>query len=572
MAGVTVKPLYVAIILAWVLVAGAIVYFSGAGAISLPTKIVGEVRRRVLQDASGRVGPPEGHCYLPIGKLKEAPLAMARVNCADDQQAYYNTARNSFWGSDGFNRFMDTVFSKAGNNAFFQGQTETGRPQDEDYHGRPITIVHIGAHLGNIFDRYSALRRGTNLEDRIIMIEPNPANFERLARRSRLDPRFVLVHAAIDKEKGALQPPTDEASASAAITTAAGKEGVWVNYKDPSTVPMGGGSGHEVRINSGRKWFAYSGTPNTLGNGGHIVDEPPVEVAGNASARTEAGFHVHVVTLDDVLMPYIKGETHPFVDESRQQHSLVQLNDPIEPFTRAADIRMREKRRLAKAGAAGGGEDTAAALAAGTEGWIDVIVMDVEGWEPRVLMGAQAALAHAKMVVFGCSQRWVAHSKLTTNKRTFQLLQDSGFTVFLLGKERNVITNDGLGPDKVYDRLNAWGFCAAVRTTLLTSTADGGAAGDAAQAAGSGSSGARGLGIPSGPVPGQHYLPYVGNLTALAQLITGYPSYSPLRGVDSPVCLRYVAGQMWHACKEAGRGYHSREEHEAVHGHGHTRA
>jgi hypothetical protein len=101
-----------------------------------------------------------------------------------------------------------------------------------------------------------------------------------------------------------------------------------------------------------------------------------------------------------------------------------------------------------------------------------------------------------------CVERWKEHAKLITPKKTLKLLHDNGLTVVMLGKDRNFIMNDPIGPDKIIERMTTLGFCAAFRT--------------------------------SNP-------PTVANLTALGLLVAGYPLATPLRGPSSPLCARYVS-------------------------------
>jgi hypothetical protein len=89
-------------------------------------------------------------------------------------------------------------------------------------------------------------------------------------------------------------------------------------------------------------------------------------------------------------------------------------------------------------------------------------------------------------------------------------LSDLGFLIVLLGKERNILANNYLGPDRIYDRLSAWGFCAAIRPEMLTPE---------------------------------------NNITALAQSLTGYVD-TPLRGTNSSFCLRYAAASFYNTCEE----------------------
>jgi FkbM family methyltransferase len=394
------KTWHIALVLTWLCAAAAMVYFTGS--LRLPTGIMGEVRKRfpsVIEPTKPALSSPstpsasaaspapfppsalEPACSLEVGRLKDQPLGTVETRCLSDQETFYSNGKSTFWGHVGQEHFMDVLFSRTGNRAFFET-------------GQPITVVHVGAHLGQIIDRYAHLRRGARLDDRIYLFEPNPANYERLARRVRLDPRLVLVKKAVSNEEG-------------------------------------------------KRFFEYGSVPNTLGSGGRLNDEP----VANASLSTEEGFVVDVTTLDSALS-----------------------HVPV----------------------------------------VDFLLIDPEGWEPRVLMGATKTLARTRFVVFGCSMRWAAHSKLTTNKRLFQLLADAGHTVSVLGKEKHVLASPNVSPDRVFDRLNQYGFCSGVKTTPL---------------------------------------PPVGNLTALSLLMTGLPPGTPFRGESSPPCLRYIAGALHKSCK-----------------------
>ena len=88
----------------------------------------------------------------------------------------------------------------------------------------------------------------------------------------------------------------------------------------------------------------------------------------------------------------------------------------------------------------------------------------------------------------------------------------------MLGKDRNLIMNDPIGPDKIIERMTTWGFCAAIRT--------------------------------SNP-------PAVANLTALWLLVAGYPSTTPLRGPSSPLRARYVSAASYRGCKKNKVGKNS---------------
>jgi len=403
------KAWHIGVFILWLILTTAMVIFSGS--IRIPTKIfsVGGFTTTIKSFTKGYIDTNTtalslaklyATCSLPIGKLKPEPLQMAKSHCRDSQDLFYNSGgKSTYWGHHGLNKFMDSIFNKPGNKNFFT------------FHdNRPINVVHIGAHLGNMMDAYSRLRRGPRLDDRIILFEPNPANYDRLVRRVRLDPRLVLTNQAISNEPG-------------------------------------------------RQWFSFSSVPNTLGNSGKLQEEKPEDAQEvyidpslskeeqDTLKQKQTGYYVNVTTLDVALKSY-----------------------PV----------------------------------------IDFIFMDPEAWEPRIFLGAKETLAKTRMMAFGCSSRWVAHSKITTNKRIFQYLQDLGFTIVLLGKEQHLLINEDMGPDRIYDRLNAWGFCAAIRFNTIT--------------------------------------PEI-NITALSQSISGHLD-GPLKGTNSSFCLRYVAASLYNTCEE----------------------
>jgi len=333
-------------------------------------------------------------CFLHSGRLTNSALDSAAINCKEEQDSFYKDHKGDFYGGPGYERIMASLFSRQGNADFFFGNS-----------GRPIVLAHIGAHLGGMFERYSALKRGPRLDDRMVMVEPNPANTERLFRRIRMDNRLSLLQAAVSNVKG-------------------------------------------------KGFFKYSGVPNVIGNGGRLVDESEIEsgaVIVNTSIPLDSpeaiGYWTDVLTLDDLLDPY--------------------------PY-------------------------------------IDFLFMDPDATEPRIFLGAPKTLSRIRFMIFMCAERWKEHAKLITPKKTLKLLHDNGLTVVMLGKDRNLIMNDPIGPDKIIERMTTWGFCAAIRT--------------------------------SNP-------PAVANLTALGLLVAGYPSTTPLRGPSSPLCARYVSAASYRGCK-----------------------
>ena len=282
-------------------------------------------------------------CFLHTGRLREDAAAAAARACRDEQEAALATDKQAFYGGPGYDRIMGELFSREGNARFFSAP-------------RALVMVHVGAHLGGMIERYAHLRRGPRLDDRLVMVEPNPANAERLARRIRADPRLVLRRQAVSNTRG-------------------------------------------------RRWFAFSGTPNVLGNGGHVLDEEDSALAVGRGANVTdpekvEGVELDVLTLDEILDEY-----------------------PV----------------------------------------VDFLFMDPEGFEPRIFLGAERTLSRVRFMVFGCSERWKDHFRFTTNKRTLQILEDAGLAFVMLGKDRNVILNEQFGPDRAQDRLTSWGFCAAIR-------------------------------------------------------------------------------------------------------------
>jgi len=273
-----------------------------------------------------------------------------------------------------------------------------------------------------MLERYAALRRGPRLDDRLVMAEPNPANTERLFRRFRIDPRLSLAQAAVSNKASAAQ------------------------------------------------WFAFSGVPNTLGNGGRLLDAPPEDAPQNASAAAaepedkRRGYMARVETLDSLL----DGYAH-----------------------------------------------------------VDFLFMDPEGMEPRIFMGAPRTLARVRFMVFGCAEKWKDHFRFTTTKVTLRRLHEAGLTVVMLGKDRNVIMNEPAGPERIYDRMTTWGFCAAIRTAAPRSAAGGAG------------------------LPGAATGPAVSNLTALGLLVSGQEALvgTNASGGAWPVCARFVGGAAWLECR-----------------------
>jgi FkbM family methyltransferase len=356
-------------------------------------------------------------CFLNPGRLSKSALDTAAINCKEEQDLFYKDHKGDFYGGPGYERIMASLFSRQGNKDFFHGDTSTSSTSattsiasststtSTTSIGRPIVLVHIGAHLGGMFERYAALKRGPRLDDRLVMVEPNPANTERLFRRIRMDNRLSLIQAAISNVKG-------------------------------------------------KGFFQYSGVPNTIGNGGHLVDDLEIEngnINANASIPADSpeaiGYWTDVLTLDELLDPY--------------------------PH-------------------------------------IDFLFMDPDATEPRIFLGASHTLSRIRFMIFMCAERWKEHARLITPKKTLKLLHDNGLTVVMLGKDRNLIMNDPIGPDKIIERMTTWGFCAAIRT--------------------------------ENP-------PAVANLTALGLLVAGYPSNTPLKGPNSPLCARYISAAAYNNCK-----------------------
>jgi FkbM family methyltransferase len=87
------------------------------------------------------------------------------------------------WGNKGYDRVRGALFNRYDGRPFFP-------------RSRHITFLSVGAHFGDILDRYGALGRGPRLDDRIILVEPHPHTIQRLKGRIRLDHRLLLMPAA----------------------------------------------------------------------------------------------------------------------------------------------------------------------------------------------------------------------------------------------------------------------------------------------------------------------------------------------------------------------------------------
>ena len=120
---------------------------------------------------------PRPNCGLP------ALSVTAEKDCMSEQLAHYTENKDSYWGSAGYDRTKGTLFNRFDGRAFFP-------------RSRPILMVSVGAHFGDILDKYGALGRGPRLDDRIILVEPHPLTVKRLSGRIRLDHRLLLMHAA----------------------------------------------------------------------------------------------------------------------------------------------------------------------------------------------------------------------------------------------------------------------------------------------------------------------------------------------------------------------------------------
>jgi hypothetical protein len=110
-----------------------------------------------------------------------APLAQAAdvaANAAD------------YLGVAGHDRFLGGVFTR------FDGKFLFPR-------GRAANFVQVGAHGGQIIDRYRDLSRGPRLDDTIVLVEANSESVKRLAGRIRMDSRLLLKHGAAWSEDGA---------------------------------------------------------------------------------------------------------------------------------------------------------------------------------------------------------------------------------------------------------------------------------------------------------------------------------------------------------------------------------
>ncbi len=126
---------------------------------------------------------PRPNCGLP------ALPKDAAAKCLAEQSKDFLADKEKFWGSAGHDRTRNNLFNRYDGRPFF--------PRT-----RPITFISVGAHYGDILDRYGALGRGPRLDDRIILVEPNPFTIERLKGRIRLDHRLLLMPAAAYSSDG----------------------------------------------------------------------------------------------------------------------------------------------------------------------------------------------------------------------------------------------------------------------------------------------------------------------------------------------------------------------------------
>jgi FkbM family methyltransferase len=120
---------------------------------------------------------PRPNCGLP------SLTTTAERDCMDEQRKHYEASKDSYWGSAGYDRTKGTLFNRFDGRAFFP-------------RSRPILMVSVGAHFGDIIDKYGALGRGPRLDDRIVLVEPHPLTVKRLSGRIRLDHRLMLMPAA----------------------------------------------------------------------------------------------------------------------------------------------------------------------------------------------------------------------------------------------------------------------------------------------------------------------------------------------------------------------------------------
>ena len=127
---------------------------------------------------------PRPNCGLP-----PLPANAVALCLAEQQKAFAESKGEKFWGSAGFDRVQGTLFNRYDGRPFFP-------------RSRAINLVSVGAHFGGILDRYGALGRGPRLDDRIILVEPNPLTIQRLKGRIRLDHRLLLMPAAAYNSDG----------------------------------------------------------------------------------------------------------------------------------------------------------------------------------------------------------------------------------------------------------------------------------------------------------------------------------------------------------------------------------
>jgi FkbM family methyltransferase len=177
---------------------------------------------------------PRPNCGLP-----SLPVT-AEKDCMAEQLAHYVANKDSYWGSAGYDRTKSTLFNRFDGRAFFP-------------RSRPITLVSVGAHFGDIIDKYGALGRGPRLDDRIILVEPHPLTVRRLSGRIRLDHRLMLIPAA-------------------------------------------------AADFDGRAWFEYANGRAESGGSGRVKRELPDNVT--AAEAEGKGAEVRVITIDSLLKKF----------------------------------------------------------------------------------------------------------------------------------------------------------------------------------------------------------------------------------------------------------------------------
>ena len=171
------------------------------------------VRRSLEQQASTAAAkePEPENVSRPNCGIPTAPSDVA-AQCLAEQKSAFLADKEMFFGIKGYDRTRNNLFNRYDGRPFF--------PRT-----RHVTMVSVGAHFGDIMDRYGALGRGPRLDDRIILVEPHPYTIQRLKGRIRLDHRLLLMQAAAHNFDGE----------------------AWFEYEKKNIFPEPGGSGKVVK-------------------------------------------------------------------------------------------------------------------------------------------------------------------------------------------------------------------------------------------------------------------------------------------------------------------------------------